>query len=136
MQVKSLAVEESAFLHLRDANDELLCEGGDPQKAVGITFYGPGTKVYAKATQVKSNRLVDRLKKKGKTDMTPEETAEENAVFLAACTKEFHYLEADGLQGEALFKAVYKDAQVGFIAEQGSKFLNDWANFSKPSATS
>ena len=50
--------------------------------------------------------------------LTAEETAEEDAVFLADCTKSFHYIERDGLEGEALFKAVYADKTIGFIGEQ------------------
>jgi hypothetical protein len=131
MQVKTLAVEQTSFLHLRDANDELLHDNGEP---VGITLYGPGTKAYAKAQAARSNRAIDRLKKKGKSDASPEENAEENATFLASITKEFHHLESDGLAGEALFKAVYKDSEVGFIAEQAMKHAGEWGNFSKGSA--
>ena len=35
---------------------------------------------------------------------------------------------------QALFKAVYADSSVGFIAEQAMKHLGEWANFSKGSS--
>ena len=48
MDIRKLAVEETAFVHLHDASDELLYEPGadgtpDQTKAVGVTVYGPGT---------------------------------------------------------------------------------------------
>ena len=131
MDIKSLAVEETSFLHLRDANDELLYDGKEP---VGITLYGPGTTPYAKASAAKNNRMLDRLKKKGKADLGADEAVEENATFLAACTKSFHHLESGSLQGDALFKAVYADKSVGFIAEQAAKHIAEWGNF-KPAST-
>lgn len=139
MDIRKLSVEETSFLHLRDANDELLYEPGangepDESKPVGVTLYGPGTKAYAKATAAKSNRMIDRLKKKGKSDLSADEATQENAAFLAACTKEFRYIERDSLDGEALYKAVYGDASVGFISEQAAKHLGEWANF-KPASS-
>jgi hypothetical protein len=130
MDLRSVAVAETAFLHLRDAEDNPLYDG---DKAVGITLYGPGSKQYARATAAKTNRLMDRMKKKGKTDVSAEESAEETATFLASCTKEFHNIERDELQGEALFKAIYTDTSIGFIAEQAAKHLQDWSVFSKGS---
>jgi hypothetical protein len=135
MDLRTKAVADTAFLHLRDANDELMFDGGDSKKSVGITLFGPGSKQYARATAAKNNRLMDRMKKKGKSDQTAEESAEENAIFLAQCTAEFHHIERDQLQGEALYKATYGDHQIGFIAEQAARFLSEWGNFSKGSST-
>lgn len=130
MDVRSLAVEETSFLHLRDAGDELLYDNGQP---VGITLYSPGTKTYAKAQQDKQNRMVDRVKKRGKADTTSEETIQQNAAFLAACTKSMQNIAIGELQGEELFMAVYSDTSIGFIADQAAKFLGEWANFTKGS---
>jgi hypothetical protein len=80
--------------------------------------------------------MIDRLKKKGKTDQTADEKAQETAEFLADCTKSMENIEYDKLTGEALFKAVYSDRSIGFVADQVSKHLGDWANFTKDSATS
>lgn len=136
MDFKTLAAEETCVLHLRDGADALLYEGGDKAKPVTVTLYGPGTRAYAKATADRSNRIVDRLRKKGKADQTPEETAQEQAEFLAACTQSMAYVEMGDLQGEALFRAVYAEPAIGFIAEQAGKHLGDWANFTKGSAKS
>lgn len=131
MDIRKLAAEETSFLHLRDAADELLFDNGQP---VGITLYGPGTKVHAKATAAKQSKLLERLRKKGKTELSAEETTAENAAFLAACTKSFQCIEIGNLTGEDLFKAVYSDASIGFIAEQAGRHLAEWANF-KPAST-
>lgn len=136
MDIKNLAVEETSFLHLRDASDELLYEGeGDNRKEVGITLYGPGSKTFAKASQKRQNRLMDRMKKKGKTDTTPEESVKDNADFLAEVTHSFQCIESGELRGDALHRAVYADVSVGFIAEQAMKHIGEWGNFSKASST-
>jgi intracellular sulfur oxidation DsrE/DsrF family protein len=133
MEIKKLAVEETSTLHIRDSADELVyTEDGKP---VEIVVYGPGSKAFAKAQSANANRMLAKLKKKGNVDQTAQEKAEETAEFLAACTKEFINLEYDKLQGEALFKAVYSDNTLGFIAEQVNKHISDWSNFSKPALT-
>lgn len=139
--IRKHAVEETSVLHLRDANDELMYDEGpdgqpDLTKPRRVVVFGPGSKPYAKAQAANSNKMVDKLKKKGKTDQTAAEKAAEQADFLAACTKAMENIEYEQLTGEALFKAVYADTSIGFIAEQVNKHLGDWANFSKGSATS
>jgi hypothetical protein len=148
MDLRQKAVSDTAFLHLRDADDELLYEkkkipdpensGGtievdDEEKPVGIWLYGPGSKQFAKATAAKNNRNIDRLKKKGKSDMSAQEAIEDGATFLAGVTKSFQYIERDGLEGEALFKAVYADITHGFISDQVTAFIGEWGNFKQGS---
>lgn len=130
--IRKHAVEETGVIELVGADDApLLGDDGKPQT---ITVYGPGSKPYAKAQAAQNNRMVDKLKKKGKTDQSAEDKAREQAEFLAGCTKEMSpNIEYDGLAGEALFKAVYSDATIGFIAEQVGKYLGDWGNFTKGS---
>lgn len=135
MDIKKFAVEETGILHLRGADDEPLM--GEDGKPMTITLYGPGSKQHARAQSAQQNRLVDKLKRKGKTDQTAEQRAREQAEFLAACTKEFSSnIEYDGLTGDELFRAVYADESIGFIADQAAKHLGDWANFSKASPKS
>lgn len=136
MDIRKFAVEETTVLHLRDANDELMYADDEQKKPMLVTLYSPGSKAYAKAQTRNQNRMIDKLKKKGKTDQTPEEKAAETAEFLADCTKAMENVEYDKLQGEALFKAVYADSSIGFIADQVGKHLGDWANFTKGSAKS
>jgi hypothetical protein len=133
MDIRTLSVEETSTLHIRDSSDELVyTEDGKP---VEIVVYGPGSRTFAKAQAAQQNRLLEKLKKKGKVDQSAQEKAEETADFLASCTKEFRNIELEKLQGEALFKAVYADTTLGFIAEQVNKHISDWSNFSKPALT-
>ena len=136
MDFKKLAVEETSVLHLRGADEELLYEGGDTKKPVTVTLFSPGSKTYAKAQAGRNNRMMDRLKKKGKSDLSADDTTQENAIFLTACTQAMTHVELDKLEGEALFKAVYADTSIGFVGEQVGKHLGDWANFTKGSAKS
>lgn len=140
MDIRKFAVAPTSRLHFRNADDELMYADGedgqpDTKKPIAANLYGPGSKPYAKAQAQKQNRLIDKLKKKGKTDETAEEKREEDAEFLTACTESFENIEYDALTGKALFKAVYSDIEIGFMAEQAGKHIADWANFSKPSTT-
>jgi hypothetical protein len=134
MDIRKYSVDETGVLALRDSGDEpMLGEDGIPMT---ITLYGPGSKQYARSQAAQQNRMIDKLKRKGKTEQSAEEKVREQAEFLAGCTKEFSSnIEMDALQGEALFKAVYSEPDIGFIAEQVGKHLGDWANFKKPSTT-
>ena len=133
MDIKKFAVEETSVLELLDANDAPML--GEDQKPMTITLYGPGSKQYARAQAAQSNRMIDKLKRKGKSDQSADDKAREQAEFLAGCTKEFssniEYPNGSGasLAGEALHKAVYSDTSIGFIAEQVGKHLGEWGNF-------
>ena len=128
MDIRTKAVSPTNVLELRDANDELL-------QGVTVTVYGPGSKQYAAAQARQSNRMIDSLKKKGKTDQSAAQKAAETAEFLADVTVEFNGLEYDALTGRELALAVYSDTSIGFIADQVAKFCGDWSNFGKVSAT-
>jgi hypothetical protein len=133
MDIKKYSVAPTSRLHLRDANDELMYS--DDGKPMAVNLYGPGSKQYAKAQAAQNNRMIDKLKRKGKSDQTAEQRASEAAEFLADCTESFENVEYDTLTGNALSIAVYSDVAVGFIADQVAKHIGDWANFTKPSST-
>ncbi len=130
--IRKFAAEETSVIELLDASDQPMI--GEDNKPMTITVYGPGSKSYARAQAANQNRMIDKLKRKGKTEQTAEEKAKEQADFLAGCTKEFSSnIEYDGQAGEALFKAVYADTSIGFIAEQVGKHIGEWGNFTKGS---
>ena len=138
--IRKFAVEETAVLHLKDANDELMYADGadgnpDKSKPMRVKLYGPGSKKYAKIQAANNNKLFTRLKKKGKEDQSADDKAQESADTLTALTHSFENVSYDELAGEALYKAVYLDVTIGFIATQVNTHLNDWANFTKPSST-
>ena len=129
MDIRKYAVEPTSKLHLRDANDELMYT--DEGKPVAVNLYGPGSKQYARAQAAQNNRLLDKLKRKGKSDQTAEQRAAESSEFLADCTESFENLEYDNLTGRELFMAVYADVSIGFVADQVAKYISDWSNFTK-----
>ncbi len=129
MDIRKYAVEPTSKLHLRDANDELMFT--DEGKPVAVNLYGPGSKQYARAQAAQNNRLLDKLKRKGKSDQTAEQRAAESSEFLADCTESFENLEYDNLAGRELFMAVYADVSIGFVADQVAKYISDWSNFTK-----
>lgn len=137
MGIKKYAVDQVGALELRGPTDDLMV-GDDGQKMV-ISFYGPGSTQYAKAQSDLNNRAVDRLRRKGKTEQSAEDKAHEQAVFFAACTKSFSPnigTDYPGLAGNDLYMALYTDRELGFVADQVTRFLGDWANFTKTSTAS
>lgn len=141
MSIKKYAVAATSVVHLKDGNDELMYADGpdgkpDLNRPMRVTLYGPGSKQFAKVSAANTSALMDRMKKKGRDKQSAEERTEEAANTLAACTASFENIEIDGLAGEALYKAVYSDLELGFVNSQLNAHLNDWSNFTKPSATS
>lgn len=134
MDITDFAVEETGVLHLLNASDEPML--GDDGVQMSVTLYGPGSTQYAAAQTKQSRHLVDVLRRKGKTDLTPEVERKHRAEFLTACTKEFSVnVKLGDLTGTALCEAIYSHPKLGFVAEQVGKFLGEWGNFSKPSTS-
>lgn len=132
MDIKKFAVQNTGRLHLRDASDELMYT--DDGKEIAVNVYSPGSKQYAKAQAAQSNRVMNTLKRKGKIDQSAEQKTADNAEFLTEITASFENLDYDSLAGEALYKAVYSDTTIGFIADQVAKFVGDWSSFKTPAA--
>lgn len=129
MDPRKFAVQETTTIQLFDAADDPMVDENGTRAEIEI--YGPGTPQYAKAIAQRNNRTMERLRKKGSADMTPEKQAAESAEFLAICTKSMTAIDFDGLTGEALYRAVYADKSIGFIADQVNAELGDWKNFTK-----
>ncbi len=128
-EITSLAANDTFSLELLNANDEpLLDTDGNP---LSVTIYGPGSKVYAKAQAARTQRLMDRMAKRGKVKLSAEEQQRENAEFLAACTVSFNGWTYQGKADREAIEAAYNDPTIGFIAEQVNKAIGDWANFTK-----
>ena len=136
--IRKYKVEQTSRLDLLDAGGKQMyadkADGTpDETKPMVAVVYGPGSKIHAEASQERSNRMIDKLKKKGKTDTTEADERKQTAIFLAKCTQSFENVTYDDLEGKKLFEAVYADREIGFIAEQVGKHLGDWENFSTPS---
>lgn len=141
MDIRSKAVDPTSTLHLRDANDELMYEtverGGEKvEEPVEVVLFTPASKQYQKAIAARNKRLMERIKRKGKDDMSAEAQVAERAAFLADVTSHFNHVEyGDITEAHAKAKAIYGDIAIGFIADQAESHLKDWANFSKSAPT-
>lgn len=136
--LKKYALAQTAVLHLRDGNDELMYADGadgkpDQSKPMRVRLFGPGTKQHAAAKAAAGNRAMDRFKKKGKMDVSAEDQIKETARFLAACTDSMENVEYESLSGDAMFEAIYSDLSLIFIPQQIDKYLGDTANFTEAS---
>lgn len=133
-EITSIAAKDQYTIMLINANDEpLLNKAGDQ---LSVTVFGPGSKAYAKATAARTQRLLDRMAKKGKSKLTAEDQINENAEFLAAITVSFNGWVYKGGADAASILAAYKDSEIGFIIEQVQKSAGDWANFLPSAVTS
>lgn len=138
MDIRKFSVSPTSRLHLRDANDELLYADADKKQPVAVNLFGPGSREYAKAKAAQNNRLVNKIKTKGKANQTPEEITAESAEFLAACTQSWENMGyGDEVLGDAdLSAAIYSDRSLGFISDQVAAHLGSWSNFTKSSSES
>lgn len=137
LNISTLAVAQTAALHLKSADGEALYDGDKP---VRILVHGPGSRAYGVVEGRQTARAIKRMNEnEGKvTAGTPEERRAETAEDLAAVTVAFeNFTIGDGkLQGEELFRAVYADPALGFVAKQVTRFVGDWGNFKQGSAAS
>lgn len=131
-------MSDVSFLHLKDAEDELMyAEGPDGSPDIGkpmrLGLYGPGSKQYAKAHTAYKNELVAKMARKGgKVKLTADEERELRARFLVGVTKVYENLPGPA-EGEDL-PAIYTNPKLVFIPEQAEAFARDTANF-KPAPT-
>lgn len=133
-EITTLAAKDTFVLDLVNANDEPLKDADGTQ--LSVTVYGPGSKPYTKAQAARTQRMLDRMAKKGKVKLNAQEQTDENAEFLAACTASFNGWQYKGAADVAAIEAAYKDPTIGFIADQVGKAIGDWANFTNSSANS
>ena len=127
--IRKYAVEQTATVHLRDANDDFMFDdAGEPMQVI---LYGPASKQYESAQAKNQNRLIEMMRSKGRVNQSAEDKRKENIQLLLECTHSFVNIDYDGKQGDALYKTVYSDPELGFIPEQLGKFIADWSNFTK-----
>ncbi|WP_419827658.1 hypothetical protein [Sphingomonas sp.] len=136
MDITTLAVRDTAAIHLKDAAGNFLSDDGKP---VRIIVYGPGSKPYAELEARQSARAIKRMQDNdNKVSLAPpEQRAKEDAEDLASITVSFEnltYPPAGDATGRALFESFYADRSLGFIAAQVGKACRDWGNFSGASA--
>lgn len=130
--ISSLASDGDTFeIQIINPKTELplLGDGGRP---VSVTVYNPGTRAFQQAKAKQENRLLNRIKRKGKMEETAEEKAEGLADFLTTVTVSFNNFVYGGMEpGPAMFRACYLDPRIGWLPQQVNNDLGDWANFTK-----
>lgn len=139
--IATQAVEETTIIHLKNAAGELMFADSERKLPVQIEIYGPGSTAYgvneARQNARQTKRFNDNEMKL--TSQDHEEQVQETADDLASVTKRFinfGYSPAGTAQGAELFRAVYADTKLGFVAKQVQKTLRDWSAFKKGSETS
>lgn len=140
--ITTQAVEETAIIHIKSAQGELLY--ADPetrQLPVQIEIYGPGSAAFGVNEARQSARETKRFNDNEMKLTSPayEERVRETAADLAAVTKRFinfAYPPAGDATGADLYAAVYADTKLGFIVRQIQQKLKDWSAFRPGSAAS
>jgi len=130
MDIRKHAVKDTATIHIKTADNELMFDDGKP---VTITVFGPGSKQYSKAQAERQVRLLARLQDKKKAKATADDLEAEQAQFLADCTHSTQCIEMDGKVGADLHLAIYSERSIGFIADQVNAYLGEWGNFTEAS---
>lgn len=129
-EITTLAAQETFTLELVGPSDEPLRD--EQGSALSVTVYGPGSKAYQRASAARTQRLLDKMAKRGRNRLSGEEQLSEQAAFLAACTVSFNGWAYKG--DPQAFEAAYADPAIGWIADQVAKAVGDWANFTKGSS--
>jgi hypothetical protein len=137
LNILTLAAAPIAALHIKSAAGELLYADAERKLPVRIHLHGPGSEIAGVVESRQSARALKRMQDNdGKiTAASPEERKAETAEDLATLTASFENFDVgdDSLVGDALFRAVYADASLGFITKQVAKFFGDWGNFNAAS---
>ena len=127
--VSAYELEETAVLTVQNAkgDDDLI--GADGKNPVTIELYGGGSRQAVKALHKAGMQAQLRMQAlfRGKVDKKAAEIADaEMAEKLAGCTKAINNFPVEPL-------ALYSNPKLGYITKQVQKFLDEDANFAKPS---
>lgn len=125
-------LEETATHVVQNArgDDDLI--GADGINPVTIELYGSGSRQAIKALHKAGQQAQLRLQAlvRGKVDKRAAEVADQEMVEkLVACTKAINNLPVPAAE-------LYANPKLGYITKGVIKFLDDDANFAKPSSAS
>jgi len=140
--LKKHAVSGTSRLHLRDAQDSPMYGDDaagkpDTSKPMIVVLFGPGSREHARAVSKRDNSLAERVRQKGRNaQFSAEEKRQVQADFLADCTASWENVEYEGKKDSDMSVAIYCDVSIGFIADQVTRHLGDWANFTSAPAKS
>ena len=129
MSLKKYSLVEKAKLHLLDAAGNLMYVDEHEKKPVTIDLYGIGLKQYQAAERRRQDAFASKFKRYKNKTIPVEEIEEIRIDFLVGCVASSENFTLDGLEGEELYRTVFTDRSLVFIAEQVEKFIGDQANF-------
>jgi len=136
MDISSRTAVDTFDLELIDprSGDTLRNEADEP---CVITLHGPASRAFKTAQAAANNRLLERMKRKGKAAVvTAEEDDAARAAFLTSITVRLTGFDYRGSANEDAVRAMYLDAGLGWIAEQVNSAAGDWGNFTMAAPTS
>lgn len=130
--VSKYELEETAILTVQNArgDDDLI--GADGKNPVTIVLYGSGSRQAVKALHKAGQQATLRLQAliQGKVDKKAAEAADAELVEkLVACTQSINNFPVEPA-------ALYSNPKLGYITRGVLKFLENDANFAKPSSAS
>lgn len=129
LDLSTMVAVDTIDIEINDprTGEPLVGEGGKP---CSVTVDSPGSKEFAAARSVASNKAIKRLRSKGKADTTPEEDAASTADFLTRITRSFNnftFNEADPTSKDT-FRSVYLNPGLGWLTDQVNQGAGDWGN--------
>lgn len=132
--IRTLAIAKTGVIPVRNAaGEKQFDEAGNP---LTITVHSPGTKKFNQASHdmrtANSDRMVSKMQGKSDGKQSADDELTESAEFLAAITISFDNFSYGDATGYAQFEACYADIEIGHIADDVRKFINDRANFMRP----
>lgn len=131
LDIMSQAVTDTAFIHFKGLDGNLLYDDGKP---VGVRLYGPGTDQYAEVDDRSAARVRKLMAENDDKYITaPREQREADLADDLACVTvefvNFTYHPAAGKEGKELYRAFYLDRKLGHLKAQANKALGDWGKF-------
>lgn len=132
------AAAETAFIHFKSTDGELLYADIERKLPVGVEVWGPGSAAFGVVESRQTARAVKRMQDNdGKIAVAPfEERNSEAAEDLATLTRRFvnfDYPPAGDAEGPELFAAFYRDRSLGHLTKQVTQGVSDWGKFKSAS---
>ena len=105
MDIRSKSANETARMVVRDPSGDVM---RDENGEVAVVVHGPASKRHANAMAARSNRAIDMMKRRGKTEQTAAQKIAENAEFLADCTS----AKQTASEGWGISRMLYRDRMI------------------------
>jgi hypothetical protein len=139
MDLSTLSASETAVIKLlHPATGEPLTDNGEP---LTVTVYAPGSRQHQQMRSTRDRRIMAAAVAANKAGKKPADLTDHDkeradiAADLAACTASIGGWDYKGATDATAIRSAYADASMGWLADQVSRALGDWATFLPESAT-